>query len=89
MKRSFPLFDPDSTISSVTQKNNAKNEANHHGCSRTARHSGTAQADLSDTRVELGLYRGGHMFYTWSASRVDFTADAEAFYMARSNQGGE
>jgi hypothetical protein len=27
------------------------------------------------------LYCGGHMFYTWSASRVDFTADAEAFYM--------
>jgi carboxypeptidase C (cathepsin A) len=31
-------------------------------------------------RVALKVYHGGHMFYTRSASRAQFTADAEAFY---------
>jgi len=35
-------------------------------------------------RLALKLYRGGHMFYTNTASRAAFTADAKAFYGAPS-----
>jgi carboxypeptidase C (cathepsin A) len=31
-------------------------------------------------RVQLKLYRGGHMFYFTPQSRLAFTADAKAFY---------
>jgi carboxypeptidase C (cathepsin A) len=31
-------------------------------------------------RVQLKLYRGGHMFYFTPASRLAFTNDAKAFY---------
>ena len=37
------------------------------------------QPDAPD-RVKLNVYRGGHMFYTVQPSRVEFTADAKAFY---------
>jgi carboxypeptidase C (cathepsin A) len=33
-------------------------------------------------RVQLKLYRGGHMFYFTPASRHTFTDDARAFYSA-------
>jgi carboxypeptidase C (cathepsin A) len=33
-------------------------------------------------RVQLKVYRGGHMFYTDDGSRLSFTADARAFYGA-------
>ncbi|PZM12536.1 carboxypeptidase [Rhizobium tubonense] len=33
-------------------------------------------------RVDLKLYRGGHMFYTRPASRAQFSADAKAFFAA-------
>ncbi len=36
--------------------------------------------DLIANRVELKLYRGGHMFYTAPASRADFSRDALGFY---------
>jgi carboxypeptidase C (cathepsin A) len=36
------------------------------------------------SRVELKLYRGGHMLYLIPASRKAFSADAAAFY-----RGGE
>jgi carboxypeptidase C (cathepsin A) len=44
---------------------------------------------LPDTirgRVALQLYRGGHMIYIRQPSRIEFTADAKAFYgkLARS-----
>jgi carboxypeptidase C (cathepsin A) len=38
---------------------------------------------LPDTirgRVALQLYRGGHMLYTRQSSRIEFSADAKAFY---------
>jgi carboxypeptidase C (cathepsin A) len=35
-------------------------------------------------RVQLKLYRGGHMFYFTPASRLAFTNDAKAFYSATS-----
>ena len=35
---------------------------------------------LGAGRLELALYRGGHMFYTAPASRVAFSQDARAFY---------
>jgi carboxypeptidase C (cathepsin A) len=35
---------------------------------------------LSQGRVGLKLYRGGHMFYNAAASRAAFAADARAFY---------
>jgi len=35
-------------------------------------------------RVALKLYRGGHMFYTNTVSRLAFTADVKAFYGAPS-----
>jgi len=37
-------------------------------------------ASLTEGRVALRLYRGGHMFYTRPESRLAFTADARAFY---------
>ncbi|MRG55282.1 carboxypeptidase [Phyllobacterium sp. SYP-B3895] len=37
-------------------------------------------ATLSAGRVELKLYRGGHMFYTRTGSRQALSADARAFY---------
>ena len=33
-------------------------------------------------RVQLKLYRGGHMFYFTPTSRLAFTKDAKAFYSA-------
>ena len=33
-------------------------------------------------RVQLKVYRGGHMFYFAERPRADFTADAKAFYQA-------
>jgi carboxypeptidase C (cathepsin A) len=36
-------------------------------------------SSLAAGRVDLKLYRGGHMFYTRSGSRRDLTADARAF----------
>jgi carboxypeptidase C (cathepsin A) len=33
-------------------------------------------------RVQLKLYRGGHMFYFSPDARRSFTADAKAFYQA-------
>jgi len=33
-------------------------------------------------RVQLKLYRGGHMFYFDARSRAEFTADAKSFYQA-------
>jgi carboxypeptidase C (cathepsin A) len=37
-------------------------------------------APLAEGRVELTLYRGGHMFYTRPDSLKASTADAKAFY---------
>jgi carboxypeptidase C (cathepsin A) len=37
-------------------------------------------SSLTEGRVALKLYRGGHMLYTNAASRLAFTADARAFY---------
>jgi len=37
-------------------------------------------SSLTEGRVALKLYRGGHMFYTRTESRLAFTADARAFY---------
>lgn len=36
---------------------------------------------LGAGRIDLQLYRGGHMFYTSPASRVAFSHDAQAFYV--------
>jgi len=35
-------------------------------------------------RVQLKLYRGGHMFYFTPGSRQTFTADVKTFYSALS-----
>ena len=35
---------------------------------------------LAKDRVQLDVYRGGHMFYTNADQRAAFTADAKAFY---------
>lgn len=35
---------------------------------------------LAKDRVQLDVYRGGHMFYTNAEQRAAFTADAKAFY---------
>jgi carboxypeptidase C (cathepsin A) len=37
-------------------------------------------ASLAAGRVDLKLYRGGHMFYTRPSSRHDLTVDARAFF---------
>lgn len=37
-------------------------------------------------RVKLKVYRGGHMFYTESASRIEFTSVAKAFYAVQPNE---
>lgn len=37
-------------------------------------------SSLAAGRVDLKLYRGGHMFYTRSSSRRDLTADARTFF---------
>lgn len=41
--------------------------------------------DLVANRVELKLYRGGHMFYTAPASRAGFSRDARGFYQKHQN----
>ncbi|WP_245500745.1 carboxypeptidase [Rhizobium sp. BK251] len=41
---------------------------------------------LAADRVALNLYRGGHMFYTRDNSRIEFSADAKAFYARGHNQ---
>jgi len=42
-----------------------------------------ATKDLgSPDRVQLNVYRGGHMFYFDANTRRQFTADAKAFYQA-------
>lgn len=39
--------------------------------------------ELASSRVQLKLYRGGHMLYTNPASRSEFTEDAKAFLAVR------
>jgi carboxypeptidase C (cathepsin A) len=39
-------------------------------------------------RVSLNLYRGGHMIYTKQSSRIEFTADAKAFYLGHPSAAG-
>ncbi len=41
--------------------------------------------DLAANRVELKLYRGGHMFYTAPASRAGFSWDAHGFFQKHQN----
>jgi len=43
-------------------------------------------SSLAAGRVELKLYRGGHMFYTRSTSRQELTTDAEAFVSGQSGK---
>ena len=43
----------------------------------------TALMRLTDTQKQhltVKHYHGGHMFYTWTQSRRDLTADMQAFY---------
>jgi len=42
--------------------------------------------ELASSRVQLKLYRGGHMLYTSPASRSEFTEDAKAFLALRSDK---
>ena len=43
-------------------------------------------SSLAAGRVDLKLYRGGHMFYTRFTSRQELTTDAEAFVSGQSGK---
>ncbi len=45
-------------------------------------------ASLTEGRVAFKLYRGGHMFYTRTDSRLAFTTDAKAFYAGEGTTTG-